>query len=249
MIAFLVSEASFFGTLIMAYVFFLSQTIAGNPKPSQVFHLPLVLAASCVCFRAARRFIWRKRPCVAIAAERSSVVGIDDRAGSAFPVGTMWEWSELIGTMGLDHQPQPVRDDIFHTGRISRAARVDRRDRDEHHLWSLPCWTRSPRRNNMAVEVVSWYWHFVDAVWLLVFTLVYWWAAKLPDRCSGILIAEPPGESERMTESSEHSSAVPDRASLFERGNAAARQSGRSWWLSELRCLGRDGRRILFYRS
>ena len=27
--------------------------------------------------------------------------------------------------------------------------------------------------NQTTVEVVSWYWHFVDAVWLLVFILVY----------------------------------------------------------------------------
>jgi len=23
------------------------------------------------------------------------------------------------------------------------------------------------------VEIVSWYWHFVDAVWVVVFTVVY----------------------------------------------------------------------------
>ena len=50
MIAFLVSEASFFGTLIMAYVYFLSQSTSGDPRPSQVFHLPLVLAASACLF-------------------------------------------------------------------------------------------------------------------------------------------------------------------------------------------------------
>jgi cytochrome c oxidase subunit 3 len=24
------------------------------------------------------------------------------------------------------------------------------------------------------VELLSWYWHFVDAVWVIVFTVVYW---------------------------------------------------------------------------
>jgi cytochrome c oxidase subunit III len=27
--------------------------------------------------------------------------------------------------------------------------------------------------NRLGVEMVSWYWHFVDGVWLVVFTLVY----------------------------------------------------------------------------
>ena len=24
------------------------------------------------------------------------------------------------------------------------------------------------------VEILSWYWHFVDVVWIVVFTVVYW---------------------------------------------------------------------------
>ena len=50
MLTFLASEAAFFGTLIMTYVFFLRQTIHGEPNPGQVFRLPLVLAASACLF-------------------------------------------------------------------------------------------------------------------------------------------------------------------------------------------------------
>src|SRR3954453_8069220 len=46
MLAFLGSEAAFFGTLIMAYVYFLPQTTHGDPNPSQVFRLPMILAPS-----------------------------------------------------------------------------------------------------------------------------------------------------------------------------------------------------------
>ena len=28
--------------------------------------------------------------------------------------------------------------------------------------------------NHFGFEAVSWYWHFVDVVWLLLFVLVYW---------------------------------------------------------------------------
>ncbi len=28
--------------------------------------------------------------------------------------------------------------------------------------------------NHFAFEAVSWYWHFVDVVWLLLFVFVYW---------------------------------------------------------------------------
>ena len=30
-----------------------------------------------------------------------------------------------------------------------------------------------PRPSRPAVELVSWYWHFVDGVWVVVFTVVY----------------------------------------------------------------------------
>src|ERR1017187_2991371 len=50
MVAFLATEAAFFGTLIMAYVYFLGQTSSGEPNPRQVFRLPLVLAASACLF-------------------------------------------------------------------------------------------------------------------------------------------------------------------------------------------------------
>src|SRR5687768_14421849 len=48
MLSFLLSEVAFFGTLIMAYVYFLRQTIESTPSPAEVFYLPMVIAAS-VC--------------------------------------------------------------------------------------------------------------------------------------------------------------------------------------------------------
>ena len=28
--------------------------------------------------------------------------------------------------------------------------------------------------NHFAFEAASWYWHFVDVIWLFLFTFVYW---------------------------------------------------------------------------
>ena len=61
MIAFLVTEASFFGTLIMAYVYFLSQSKAGSPSPARFFICHLSWPHRFACSRAARRSIWRKK--------------------------------------------------------------------------------------------------------------------------------------------------------------------------------------------
>ena len=30
---------------------------------------------------------------------------------------------------------------------------------------------------SLGFEFASWYWHFVDVVWLYVFTFLYWWGS------------------------------------------------------------------------
>ncbi|HET7717269.1 MAG TPA: cytochrome c oxidase subunit 3, partial [Bauldia sp.] len=32
-------------------------------------------------------------------------------------------------------------------------------------------------RHHFGLEASIWYWHFVDAVWLLLFVVFYWWPA------------------------------------------------------------------------
>jgi cytochrome c oxidase subunit 3 len=27
-------------------------------------------------------------------------------------------------------------------------------------------------------EAAAWYWHFVDVVWIFLFTVVYWWGTQ-----------------------------------------------------------------------
>lgn len=47
----------------------------------------------------------------------------------------------------------------------------------------IVCWFRardgqfSPERH-FGFEAAAWYWHFVDVVWLFLFTCIYWWGAS-----------------------------------------------------------------------
>jgi cytochrome c oxidase subunit III len=173
MIAFLVSEAAFFGTLIMSYVYFLSQTLAGDPKPSEVFYLPTVIAASACLFSSSATIHLAER---ALRRDRHKAFlllwGLTILLGALFLLGTMWEWSELIGRWGLT-----ISRNLFGTSYFTlvgfHALHVTIGVVVMSVVFGLALKGRITVSNQTTVEVVSWYWHFVDAVWLLVFILVY----------------------------------------------------------------------------
>jgi cytochrome c oxidase subunit 3/cytochrome o ubiquinol oxidase subunit 3 len=173
MMAFLVSEASFFGTLIMAYEYFLGQTLEGYPTPREVFHLPIVLAASACLFSSsatihlAEKALWRGRGTVFL-----RWWGITILLGALFLCGTMWEWSDLIGKWGLS-----ISRNLFGTTYFTlvgfHALHVTIGVIVMSIVFALALSRQITSSNKTVVEVISWYWHFVDGVWLLVFRLVY----------------------------------------------------------------------------
>ena len=49
-------------------------------------------------------------------------------------------------------------------------------------IFLLVCYFRALKghftpKKHLGFEFAAWYWHFVDVVWLFLFTFVYWWAA------------------------------------------------------------------------
>jgi cytochrome c oxidase subunit 3 len=173
MLTFLLSEAAFFGTLIMTYIFFLRQTTQGEPNPSQVFRLPMVLGASaCLFSSSATVYVAEK------ALRRNSQQaflgwwGLTIVLGTLFLLGTMLEWNDLIGRWGLT-----ISRNLFGTTYFTlvgfHALHVTIGVIVMSIVFGLAWRRQITERNQTGVEVVSWYWHFVDGVWVVVFTLVY----------------------------------------------------------------------------
>jgi cytochrome c oxidase subunit 3 len=173
MLVFLFSEVAFFGTLIMAYVYFLNQTTHGEPNPSQVFRLPMVLAAS-VCLLASSATIHLAERALGRGSHRRFLTwwGLTIVLGALFLVGTGLEWIDLIGKWGLTMSRNLFGTTYFtlvgfHALHVSIGVFV------MSIVFGLAWRRQISERNKTGVEVVAWYWHFVDGVWVVVFTLVY----------------------------------------------------------------------------
>ena len=86
--------------------------------------------------------------------------------------GTAYEWNDLIGKWGLT-----ISRNLFGTTYFTlvgfHALHVTVGVIVMSIVFGLAWRRQITARNRPAVEVVSWYWHFVDGVWVVVFTLVY----------------------------------------------------------------------------
>jgi cytochrome c oxidase subunit III len=173
MLTFLGSEAAFFGTLIMAYVYFLRQTTQGEPNPSQVFRLPMVLAAS-ACLFSSSATIYAAEKALRRNSQQAFLGwwGLTIVLGVLFLLGTGLEWKNLIGRWGLT-----ISRNLFGTTYFTlvgfHALHVTIGVIVMSIVLGLARRRHITARNKTGVEVVSWYWHFVDGVWVVVFTLVY----------------------------------------------------------------------------
>jgi cytochrome c oxidase subunit III len=170
MVGLIVAEASLFAVFVVAYLYDLGRSLSG-PTPREVLSVPVpgtvCLLSSSVTVALAVRALGRGavRRCGAwlLATVLLAVV---------FLAGTTAEWIRLITRDGLT-----IGTNLFGTtfyalvglhashvivGLVMLA------------LISVFAWFRVLRPAHVErVELVSWYWHFVDAVWVVVLTVVY----------------------------------------------------------------------------
>ena len=172
MISFLVSEVALFGTLIVTYVFYLGKDVVG-PTPAEALSLRLVLFTT-ACLLASSGTIHF--------AERGLGQGNQSRfiqlwlativLGAVFLTGTAFEWRELIYRYQLT-----INRNLFGTTYYTlvglHALHVTGGVTIMLVVLGLALRRRVTAANRGAVGLVSWYWHFVDGVWIVVFTVVY----------------------------------------------------------------------------
>jgi cytochrome c oxidase subunit 3/cytochrome o ubiquinol oxidase subunit 3 len=172
LVSFLVSEVALFGTLIVVYVFYLGKNVV-DPTPAEALKLPLVLCntgfllASSVTAHLAEKALRRGGQGEFIG-WWAATIGL----GMLFLLGTGYEWYGLI----VDHHLTMSRN-LFGTTYFTlvglHALHVTGGVTIMLIVLGLALRRQVTTANRAGVGLVAWYWHFVDAVWVVVFTVVY----------------------------------------------------------------------------
>jgi len=166
----IIAEGSLLGVFVVAYLFYLGKSLNG-PYPKDVLEVPILntlcLLASSVTIglavRALRRGDQRK-----VGAWLPLTAGL----GATFLAGTAKEWYGLIVGHGLTISTNLFGTTFyslvgFHAFHVTIGVVI-------LTLLSLFAWSGALRPTHAEhVELVSWYWHFVDGVWIVVLSVVY----------------------------------------------------------------------------
>ncbi len=170
MVAFLVSEAALFSTLIVVYLTFLGKDAVG-PSPREALSLPLVIGTT-ICLLSSSATVHRAEGRLRLGDAGGFRIwwAATIALGALFLLGTGYEWFDLITKHGLTISRNLFGTTFytlvgFHGLHVTMGLVA--------MLAVLTLVGRDPERGRGAVEFVAWYWHFVDGVWVVVFSVVY----------------------------------------------------------------------------
>jgi cytochrome c oxidase subunit 3/cytochrome o ubiquinol oxidase subunit 3 len=170
MLSLILAESAIFSIFVVAYIFYIGKSLSG-PTPREILEIP-VFATICLLSSSATIHL-------AIAALKKSSLAafrlwwfMTLALGTIFILATAREWSHLIRDKGFT-----ISTNLFGTTYYSLVGL------HAFHvcvglvgllvilLLALPGKVRQEHAHQ--VDTFAMYWHFVDAVWVVVFTVVY----------------------------------------------------------------------------
>ena len=170
MSALIAAEAAIFTIFVVAYLFYIGQSLSG-PTPREVLSPPyfytFCLLSSSLTIHFASRSL-RRSNLRSFGAWWLLTITL----GAIFLYGTASEWHRLIYTDGLT-----ISTNLFGTTYYSLVGL-----HGFHVVVGLVCLSTVmvfalfgavEQGHAERIDVLSLYWHFVDAVWIVVFTVVY----------------------------------------------------------------------------
>jgi cytochrome c oxidase subunit III len=169
-LALILTESAFFSIFVVAYIFYIGKSLAG-PFPKDVLSPPIL---NTICLLSSSITI-----VLAIRALRAGSIQtftlwwfVTFALGLEFIIGTALEWHRLIYREGLT-----IRTNLFGTTYYSlvglHAIHVTVGLLLILLVLVFSLFGYLNDRQIERTDVLSWYWHFVDAVWIVVFLTVY----------------------------------------------------------------------------
>jgi cytochrome c oxidase subunit III len=170
MLCLIAAEAGIFSIFVVAYLFYIGKSVTG-PMPADVLEMPIFISicllSSSLTIHLATRSLSRGR-LAAFQAWWFSTLAL----GLIFLFGTAREWHRLIYERGLT-----ISTNLFGTTYYSlvglHAFHVIVGLLALSLVMTFALLGKVRQEHAERAEVLSLYWHFVDAVWVVVFTVVY----------------------------------------------------------------------------
>ncbi|MCH2135669.1 MAG: heme-copper oxidase subunit III [Phycisphaerales bacterium] len=177
----ILSEIFFFGTLIAVYLFYIGKDLSG-PYPQDVLDppfaaptwAPMAVSFNSIFLLTSSIWIW-----LAVKALEQGAMArftlfwaLTIAFGGVFLAGTGFEWYGLIAEDGLWLNTN-LFGSCFFTLVGFHAAHVTIGLLLMTIVLVLTLCGYNHQRHAGKVDLLSWYWHFVDGVWIFVFTVVY----------------------------------------------------------------------------
>jgi cytochrome c oxidase subunit 3 len=170
MASLIIAESAIFTIFVVAYLFYLGKSL-GGPTPAEVLETPIffticLLSSSITVHFAGKSLEHNNRPAFLALWSLTIILG------GLFLFGTGQEWHRLIYEHGLT-----ISTNLFGTTYYSLVGL-----HAFHVTAGLILLTvvlifglagRVDKDQFRRVDVLALYWHFVDAVWVIVFTVVY----------------------------------------------------------------------------
>ena len=166
----IIAESAIFTIFVVAYLFYVGKSLTG-PTPREVLETPIFftvcLLSSSLTIHFASKLLERGKRGAFLGLWFLTIV-----LGGLFLFGTGQEWHRLIHERGLT-----VSTNLFGTTYYSlvglHAFHVTAGLLMLAIVLLFGLAGRVGREQSARVEVLSMYWHFVDVVWVVVFTVVY----------------------------------------------------------------------------
>src|ERR1700745_2492121 len=166
----IIAESAIFTIFVVAYLFYVGKSLTG-PTPREVLETPILyticLLSSSLTIHFAAKSLARDRVGTFLALWVLTIV-----LGGTFMYGTGQEWHRLIYEHGLT-----ISTNLFGTTYYSLVGlHAFHVTAGLLMLLIVAMFALAGRvgvQQSRRVEVLSMYWHFVDAVWVVVFIVVY----------------------------------------------------------------------------